>query len=181
MKNSEKKKAYLIEVKGIVQGVGFRPFIYRLANKLNINGSVANTTQGVIIKTGGLSNNELKTFVIKNPHYENEEPKKIEKFIIPDSKILQRIEQVENYAHIDDLEKEIEVRRQAYNSFDDITEYLTIEEKWWFFEMLDEMKRYEPHYPKNLKKAFVELYRTGIKQSQNMQFKLKEKHIVHKL
>jgi hydrogenase maturation protein HypF len=41
--------AYKILVKGTVQGVGFRPFIYRLANRLGFNGYVKNVGQGVEI------------------------------------------------------------------------------------------------------------------------------------
>jgi len=40
---------YRIEVKGIVQGVGFRPFIYNLALSKSINGYVVNTSEGVTI------------------------------------------------------------------------------------------------------------------------------------
>ena len=40
---------FLIEVKGVVQGVGFRPFIYRLAKEYNLNGSVSNSSNGVEI------------------------------------------------------------------------------------------------------------------------------------
>ena len=39
-----------IIVQGIVQGVGFRPFIYNLAESFNISGFVSNTSQGVIIE-----------------------------------------------------------------------------------------------------------------------------------
>ena len=42
-------KTYNINISGIVQGVGFRPFIYRLARKYNLNGTVTNTTEGVTI------------------------------------------------------------------------------------------------------------------------------------
>ena len=42
-----------IIIKGIVQGVGFRPFIYRLAINNNICGHVFNTVSGVHIKAGG--------------------------------------------------------------------------------------------------------------------------------
>lgn len=42
-----------IHVKGIVQGVGFRPFVYRLAKKYLINGWVMNTTDGVHIRAEG--------------------------------------------------------------------------------------------------------------------------------
>ena len=38
-----------IWVKGIVQGVGFRPFVYRLAKRYLVNGWVLNATDGVHI------------------------------------------------------------------------------------------------------------------------------------
>ena len=38
-----------IQVKGIVQGVGFRPFVYRTAKKYLVNGWVLNATDGVFI------------------------------------------------------------------------------------------------------------------------------------
>lgn len=39
-----------ILVKGAVQGVGFRPFVYRLATELQLGGWVVNSPQGVIIE-----------------------------------------------------------------------------------------------------------------------------------
>lgn len=42
-----------IHVKGIVQGVGFRPFVYRLAKKYLIKGWVLNATDGVHIRAEG--------------------------------------------------------------------------------------------------------------------------------
>ena len=44
------KKLYEIKIKGIVQGIGFRPFIYKLAQELNLKGWVKNSTEGVIIQ-----------------------------------------------------------------------------------------------------------------------------------
>ena len=41
------------KIKGIVQGVGFRPFIYRLALKNNCKGFVCNDTQGVSVEIEG--------------------------------------------------------------------------------------------------------------------------------
>ncbi len=38
-----------IQVKGIVQGVGFRPFVYRMAKKYLVNGWVLNAVDGVFI------------------------------------------------------------------------------------------------------------------------------------
>lgn len=43
------KEALDIQVKGIVQGVGFRPFVYRLAKKYLVDGWVLNATDGVFI------------------------------------------------------------------------------------------------------------------------------------
>lgn len=45
----------LIQVKGIVQGVGFRPFVYRLAHNLSLTGFVRNTSYGVEIEVEGTS------------------------------------------------------------------------------------------------------------------------------
>lgn len=44
-----------ILVKGIVQGVGFRPFVYSLAVREGINGRVLNTSDGVLIDVEGHS------------------------------------------------------------------------------------------------------------------------------
>lgn len=42
-----------IAVRGIVQGVGFRPFVYGLATRLSLNGFVRNTAHGVLIEIEG--------------------------------------------------------------------------------------------------------------------------------
>src|SRR3989304_886545 len=51
-----------VKVKGIVQGVGFRPFVYQLANRLELKGWVRNTTAGVDIQVDG-SHDALQNFV----------------------------------------------------------------------------------------------------------------------
>ena len=50
-----------IVVRGAVQGVGFRPFVYRLANSLRLTGWVLNSTQGVFIEIEG-GRNALEMF-----------------------------------------------------------------------------------------------------------------------
>src|SRR3954447_3758537 len=40
-------------VRGLVQGVGFRPFVYSAASALGLSGSVANTPAGVVVEVEG--------------------------------------------------------------------------------------------------------------------------------
>ncbi len=47
---------------GLVQGIGFRPFIYRLAHSHNLSGWVKNCDEGVVIHASGI-NSTLKTFL----------------------------------------------------------------------------------------------------------------------
>jgi hydrogenase maturation protein HypF len=42
-----------IEVSGIVQGVGFRPHVFRLANRYHLSGQVRNTAAGVTVEVQG--------------------------------------------------------------------------------------------------------------------------------
>jgi len=42
-----------LEVNGIVQGVGFRPFVFQLANTFHLKGEIANTSNGVSIVVEG--------------------------------------------------------------------------------------------------------------------------------
>ncbi|MCX8130104.1 MAG: carbamoyltransferase HypF [Clostridia bacterium] len=46
-------KRYIIKITGIVQGVGFRPFIYTKAKSLSLNGWVNNISDGVVIEAEG--------------------------------------------------------------------------------------------------------------------------------
>lgn len=46
-------KAFRINVEGIVQGVGFRPFVYRLAAERGLAGFVENNSRGVAIEVEG--------------------------------------------------------------------------------------------------------------------------------
>ena len=54
-------KRYIVSINGIVQGVGFRPFIYKTAVSLNLKGQVYNDGTKVLVDIEGLESN-LKTF-----------------------------------------------------------------------------------------------------------------------
>ena len=43
-------QTYFIHINGLVQGVGFRPHVFKCAQKFNINGWVCNDTDGVHIE-----------------------------------------------------------------------------------------------------------------------------------
>ena len=46
-------KRIRLVIRGAVQGVGFRPFVYRTATALGLNGWVRNTGQGIIVEAEG--------------------------------------------------------------------------------------------------------------------------------
>ncbi len=53
--SSETRQRLRLTIRGAVQGVGFRPFLYRLAEELCLDGWVANTASGVIVEAEGPS------------------------------------------------------------------------------------------------------------------------------
>ncbi|HSB12632.1 MAG TPA: carbamoyltransferase HypF [Blastocatellia bacterium] len=53
-----------ITIRGAVQGVGFRPFVYRLATELGLPGWVNNSSQGVFIEVEG-TRELLETFLLR--------------------------------------------------------------------------------------------------------------------
>jgi hydrogenase maturation protein HypF len=54
----------LIHVSGLVQGVGFRPFVYRLASDLELTGEVNNTASGVVIEVQG-DTDSVEEFLVR--------------------------------------------------------------------------------------------------------------------
>lgn len=74
-KNNHHKKSIRrlkVIIQGAVQGVGFRPFVFRLATSLSLTGWVINSSQGVLIEIEGNEEN-LNTFLLsiekqKPPH-----------------------------------------------------------------------------------------------------------------
>ncbi len=65
MQNSSTKHKYKrveILVRGTVQGVGFRPFIYNLATRFEVSGTVSNTSDGVVISAAA-RDDSLQLFI----------------------------------------------------------------------------------------------------------------------
>ncbi|MBC8345881.1 MAG: carbamoyltransferase HypF [Candidatus Marinimicrobia bacterium] len=56
------EKAIIISVSGAVQGVGFRPFIYKLAQQNQVSGNVKNTNDGVTIFVQG-THDSIQSFL----------------------------------------------------------------------------------------------------------------------
>ena len=61
---SESKNRLSLVIRGMLQGVGFRPFVYRLATELNLRGWVNNSAQGVVIEVEG-HQPQLETFLTR--------------------------------------------------------------------------------------------------------------------
>src|SRR5262249_6941082 len=53
-----------VEVRGAVQGVGFRPFVFRLATELGLLGYINNSAQGLTIEVEG-PGQSLERFVLR--------------------------------------------------------------------------------------------------------------------
>ena len=68
MENKEQPaiKRISIKITGIVQGVGFRPTVYRYAVDRNLSGFVKNTSQGVFIEVEG-SESSINSFIENLP------------------------------------------------------------------------------------------------------------------
>lgn len=89
-----------IVVKGIVQGVGFRPFIYKNATKNNLKGFVNNTSKGVFIEVEGYEK-DITSFIEEIKH----KPPVLSK--VTDIKIIDReIEGYTDFKIIESVEEE---------------------------------------------------------------------------
>jgi hydrogenase maturation protein HypF len=102
--NKYAEEAYHVKVEGLVQGVGFRPFVYRLAYDCGLFGRVKNTNESVYIFIQGPSSS-LEKFIHQLP---------LKK---PDAAVIQNISYVlaepENICDFEILESE--------NVSDDVT------------------------------------------------------------
>ncbi len=84
-----------IKVKGIVQGVGFRPFVYRLAKRYSLSGKVFNNPQGVHIEIeGDLSSVKafLQAIKTESPPLSKITDVSIEEMALQQSKIFEIVE-----------------------------------------------------------------------------------------
>ncbi len=61
--NPSGKRAFRIQVKGVVQGVGFRPFVHNLATSLELTGFVLNSSDGVLIHVEGAPPDRVESFL----------------------------------------------------------------------------------------------------------------------
>ena len=104
MKNDFKIFRKKVLVNGIVQGVGFRPFVYSIACENNLKGYVKNTCKGVVIDIEGNEKN-IKKFL-----------KDLKKTSPNTSKIIHmdiRNEDVVNYKEFKILESECNDKGQT--------------------------------------------------------------------
>jgi hydrogenase maturation protein HypF len=53
-----------LTIRGAVQGVGFRPFVFRLATELGLSGWVNNSSQGVVAELEG-DRSEVQKFILR--------------------------------------------------------------------------------------------------------------------
>jgi hydrogenase maturation protein HypF len=67
MNGGRETRTVLYLVQGAVQGVGFRPFVYRVASDLGLSGWVCNDPRGVLIEAGGAADC-LKRFEVALRH-----------------------------------------------------------------------------------------------------------------
>ena len=58
---SKQRERIQLTIRGTLQGIGFRPFVFRLAKDLSLGGWIANTTQGTILELEG-TRNHLRAF-----------------------------------------------------------------------------------------------------------------------
>ena len=64
MKSEDILRRLRIEVSGAVQGVGFRPFVFRIAGEIGLTGWVCNSPQGAVIEAEG-SGEMLQRFLLR--------------------------------------------------------------------------------------------------------------------
>ncbi len=74
-----------------------------------------------------------------------------------DEMFLQRLSSCKSYLRVSSIDEEIKMRKMIYDKFQQESENLPIDERWYFHEVVDEMKLREPDYPEGLKVEFLRL------------------------
>ena len=54
---SKQRERIQLTIRGTIQGIGFRPFVFRLAQDLSLSGWIANTPQGTLLELEGTQKN----------------------------------------------------------------------------------------------------------------------------
>lgn len=98
------QKLYRIQIEGSVQGLGFRPFVFRLANKLSLKGWVQNSAQGVLVEAEG-DELALRQFL-----HQLEDEKPAQAIIY---KMRYSIRDIRGYRRFDIIESEISGEKSA--------------------------------------------------------------------
>ena len=64
---SDRKQRLRLRVRGVVQGVGFRPHVYGLASRFGLSGFVRNDAEGVLIEVEGAGADTFLTTLRETP------------------------------------------------------------------------------------------------------------------
>lgn len=76
-------------------------------------------------------------------------------------KWVKLLESIPNYTRDSTVDLYHDGLRVGYEKFEKIVSAFPMEEKWWFYELLDELKRREPDYPPNLLEEFIRMCEYG--------------------
>ena len=103
-------KALKILTQGIVQGVGFRPYVYRLANDLNLNGSVRNLGNVVeIIIEGENTQDFVERLPRELPPIAKIDSMNVEEIAIADYTDFEIIESADSYSGVSIIPPDIAI------------------------------------------------------------------------
>ena len=79
-----------------------------------------------------------------------------------EAEMMRRVVQADNYLRDQNNAQVIKMRESVYDSFSDISKNLSLEDRWWFFELLDEIKSRGQNIPEELKQDFINLCKNGL-------------------
>lgn len=76
-----------------------------------------------------------------------------------DDAYLKRLQSYKSFLIAKSLDEELALRKIIYDGFREESKKLPLEERWFFYEIIDEMKRREPNFPGEMKIEFLRLCR----------------------